>query len=427
VPFVVRRLVLAATAALVVAAFIAPAGASAATATIKITNRLSPAELSVAAGTTIRFVNADGERHRMRSQSGPGEFDSHNLEPGQSYAMKLTAKGTYTYLDERDDENSRYFGRIVVGGGTSSGGGTKPSAPASGSASVSMAGRSFSPSTVTIAAGGSVTFCNDDDRAHTVTANDGAFNSGTIGEGGSWKRTFKQAGTFSYLCAIHPEMTGKVVVKGSGGSGSKAAAPAPKPKPSPTPKPVSKPTASNVDAEIRDFAFAPASLSVPVGSTVTWRNSGEAPHTVTAEDGSFDSDMIAAGGSWARRFEKAGTFSYFCAFHPDMAGTVTVTSADAAASPPPTAELSPIPEPSPTPTPAAVAAAPPAASSPPEPAPDTAVVASRAGVPDGELLARVGIVGLLIGGAMLLFVRAVGGSARPTTANGRVEDQSFAG
>ena len=81
-----------------------------------------------------------------------------------------------------------------------------------------MAGRAFSPATVTIAAGGSVTFRNDDDRAHTVTAKDGAFNSGTIAEGGSWKRTFKQAGTFSYLCAIHPEMTGKVVVKGSGGS-----------------------------------------------------------------------------------------------------------------------------------------------------------------------------------------------------------------
>jgi hypothetical protein len=140
----------------------------------------------------------------------------------------------------------------------------------------------------------------------------------------------------------------------------------------------------------------------------------EAPHTVTAVDGSFDSDMIAAGGSWARTFERAGTFSYFCAFHPDMAGTVTVTSAAMALSSP-TAEPSPTPEPSPSPTPTpippAVAAAPPVASSPPAPAPDTVPATARAGVPDGELLARVGIVGLLIGGAMLLFVRAVGGSA----------------
>ena len=407
-PFVVRRLVLPVLAAVVVAALVAPVSASAGTATIRITNRLSPAELSVAAGTTIRFVNADGERHRMRSQSGPAEFDSHNLEPGQAYSMKLTAKGTYTYLDERDDENSRYSGRIVVGGGGPSSGGTKTATTTTGSASVSMAGRAFIPSAVTISAGSPVTFRNDDDRAHTVTATDGAFNSGTIGEGGSWKRTFKQAGTFSYLCAIHPEMKGTLVVKGT-------TAAALKPKPSPTPKPVSRPTSSAtaVGAEIRDFAFAPASLSIPVGSTVSWRNTGEAPHTVTAEDGSFDSDMIAAGRSWARTFEQAGTFSYVCAFHPDMAGTVTVTSAAAAASASPTAEPAPTAEPSPsaTPTPSVVAAAP-VASSPPEPAPDAAPVAARAGVPGGELLARVGIVGLLIGGAMLLFVRAVGGSAR---------------
>ena len=228
-PHVARHLVLASLVALVAAGLVAPVVASAATVSVRITDRLSPAELTVPAGATIRFVNADGERHRMRSQSGPAEFDSHNLEPGQSYSMTLTAKGAYTYLDERDDENARYLGRIVVGGSSgsapkpSSGGGWTSATPSSG-ASVSMAGRAFNPATVTIAAGGSVTFRNDDDRAHTVTAKDGAFNSGTIGEGGSWKRSFKQAGMFSYLCAIHPEMTGKVVVEGAGGSGGAAAA-----------------------------------------------------------------------------------------------------------------------------------------------------------------------------------------------------------
>jgi plastocyanin len=263
-----------------------------------------------------------------------------------------------------------------------------------------MAGRSFSPSTVTIAAGGSVTFRNDDDRAHTVTANDGAFDSGTISEGGSWKRTFKGGGTFSYLCAIHPEMTGKVVVRGT------SAAPTPKPEASPTPTPTPMPAAPGTDAQIVDFSFSPGALSIPAGSTVTWRNAGEAPHTVTAEDGSFDSDMIAAGGSWAQTFEAPGTFAYVCAFHPDMAGVVTVTAADAA--------LAPSTGPSPTVSSAPVAAAvAPVASDPPEPAPETktVAVAAQATTPDGELLVRVGIVGLLIGGALLLFVRAVGGSA----------------
>ena len=399
-PHVARQMVLTVLAAFVAAVFIAPSVASAATVTIRITNRLEPASVTVAPGTTVRFVNADDERHRMRSQSGPAEFDSHNLEPGESYSMKLTAKGTYAYLDERDDDNPRYHGTIVVGGSKSSGGGGSSSTAPATSASVSMAGRSFSPSTVTIAAGGSVTFNNNDDRAHTVTATDGAFDSGTISEGGSWKRTFKGAGTFSYLCALHPEMTGTVVVKGSGGGS--AAAPAPKPKPSPTPTP--EPAAPGVETQIVDFSFSPGDLSILVGSTVTWRNSGEAPHTVTAEDGSFDSDLIGAGGSWARTFETAGTFAYVCTYHPDMAGVVAVTATAAVAAP----------EPSPSPTPAAVAAPPaaPVASSPPEPAPETAAVAARTTGADGELLARVGIVGLLIGGALLLFVRAVGGSAR---------------
>src|SRR5262245_13956101 len=199
---VARKPVLALLAAFVAAVVVSPVTVSAASVTIRITSRLEPAELTVAPGTRIRFVNADDERHRMRSLSGPAEFDSHNLEPGQSYSMTLIAKGTYAYLDERDDENSRYFGRIVVraasgpgsasGGGSSSDGGSSSSTAPRSSAAVSMAGRAFAPATVTITAGGSVTFRNDDDRAHTVTATDGSFNSGTVGEGSSWKRTFRQ-------------------------------------------------------------------------------------------------------------------------------------------------------------------------------------------------------------------------------------------
>ena len=124
-PHVARHLVLASLVALVAAGFVVPVAASAATVSVRITDHLSPAELTVPAGATIRFVNADNERHRMRSQSGPAEFDSHNLEPGQSYSMRLTARGTYTYLDERDDDDTRYHGRIVVGG--NSGSATKPS------------------------------------------------------------------------------------------------------------------------------------------------------------------------------------------------------------------------------------------------------------------------------------------------------------
>ena len=139
-----------------------------------------------------------------------------------------------------------------------------------------------------------------------------------------------------------------------------------------------------------------------MGSTVTWRNAGEAPHTVTAEDGSFDSEMIAAGGSWARTFETAGTFAYVCSFHPRDGGR---GRGHGLARSPPLAAVG-------STAPAAVA---PAATQPPppsEPASEPAAVSTQGPSFGGELMARVAIVGLLIGGAFLLFVRAVGGSVR---------------
>jgi LPXTG-motif cell wall-anchored protein len=67
-------------------------------------------------------------------------------------------------------------------------------------------------------------------------------------------------------------------------------------------------------------------VTVAVGDTVTWHNSGQAPHTATADDGSFDTGTINAGGSGSHTFSSAGTFSYICTIHPNMHGTVRVLS-----------------------------------------------------------------------------------------------------
>jgi plastocyanin len=83
-------------------------------------------------------------------------------------------------------------------------------------------------------------------------------------------------------------------------------------------------TGACVGAEIYDFEFEPADLSVSVGTTVTWENEGPTSHTVTADDGSFDSTPIVAGASFSHTFDTAGTFAYHCAIHPEMTGTVTV-------------------------------------------------------------------------------------------------------
>ncbi|RPJ50379.1 MAG: hypothetical protein EHM21_05110 [Chloroflexi bacterium] len=76
---------------------------------------------------------------------------------------------------------------------------------------------------------------------------------------------------------------------------------------------------------IQNFVFTPPSLTIPVGTTVTWTNEDQAQHTATADDKSFDSGPLAQGASFSFTFTKEGTFPYICTFHPNMVGTIIVT------------------------------------------------------------------------------------------------------
>ncbi len=87
-----------------------------------------------------------------------------------------------------------------------------PSAGESGAAEVSLAGRAFTPATIEIATGDQVTWNNNDDSAHTVSASGGAFDSGNLDEGTNFSFTFDEAGEFPYFCAYHPEMQGTIIV-----------------------------------------------------------------------------------------------------------------------------------------------------------------------------------------------------------------------
>ena len=73
---------------------------------------------------------------------------------------------------------------------------------------------------------------------------------------------------------------------------------------------------------IDNFAFSPTTLTVSAGTTVTWVNNDTAAHTVTADDGSFDSGNIAPGESFTHTFDTAGSFSYHCTYHPNMVATI---------------------------------------------------------------------------------------------------------
>jgi plastocyanin len=83
------------------------------------------------------------------------------------------------------------------------------------------------------------------------------------------------------------------------------------------------PTAGENEIVICQFAFAPADLSVPAGTEVTWRNADDFNHTATGE--SFDSEPIEGGTTFSHTFDTAGSFPYVCTIHSGMAGTVTVT------------------------------------------------------------------------------------------------------
>jgi hypothetical protein len=85
--------------------------------------------------------------------------------------------------------------------------------------------------------------------------------------------------------------------------------------------------AADETVAISGFAFAPASVSVSVGDSVTWTNGDGVGHTATADDASFDTGTIAGGGSDSVTFSTAGTFAYHCTIHPAMTGTITVAAA----------------------------------------------------------------------------------------------------
>ena len=75
---------------------------------------------------------------------------------------------------------------------------------------------------------------------------------------------------------------------------------------------------------IKEFKYAPAVLTVSVGTTVRWVNHDEEPHTVTSTTGSFSSPGLVNNDTFVQTFKKPCTYGYTCALHPQMRATVVV-------------------------------------------------------------------------------------------------------
>jgi plastocyanin len=82
---------------------------------------------------------------------------------------------------------------------------------------------------------------------------------------------------------------------------------------------------------IANFAFSPATLTVPVGAALTWTNEDDAPHMVTGVDGDspINSQPLDTGDSYTLVMERTGTYKYFCKLHPMMVGTIVVQQPNA--------------------------------------------------------------------------------------------------
>ena len=102
------------------------------------------------------------------------------------------------------------------------------------------------------------------------------------------------------------------------------AGPAPAGGPTPPPVRTAAIPAPAPGIEIRNFRFTTPTLTVPVGTTVSWTNRDEEPHTVTSAERVFASPGLDAGETFSFTFTTPGTYRYYCALHPHMAGMVVV-------------------------------------------------------------------------------------------------------
>ena len=85
-----------------------------------------------------------------------------------------------------------------------------------------------------------------------------------------------------------------------------------------------QPSAAAADVKIDNFVFGPQTLTVPVGTTVTWTNHDDIPHTVVSTEGVFKSKVRDTDEKFSYTFTKPGTYPYYCSVHPKMTGTVVV-------------------------------------------------------------------------------------------------------
>ena len=295
----------------------------------------SPGRLTVEAGTTVTWTNTGARPHTATDRGGT--FDTKPIAPGAKAQVTLSTPGTYFYFCRINP--AKMNGVLVVEPGPDQPRAVRVQAVDPGFTGDKLR---FDPPQLTVAAGTTLLVANVGGKPHTLTADNGAFDTGIVDPGAEGGRfagknasvTLNQAGTFKFHCEIHPAvMKGTVKVTGEAAAAGPAAASA---------------GPREVDVGAVDFGFEPNNASVAAGGQVTVTNKGQAPHTLTFDDVQLDTGNIAPGASADLTApDVPGSYSYRCNVHPArMRGVLVVLGRDTddpnaqAAAPPPAAALS---------------------------------------------------------------------------------------
>src|SRR5712692_1255180 len=315
--------------------------AHAADATVTISDSgFNPPSISIPVNGTITWTNSGSKVHTASSKLGPVSFDTGGLGSCQSFPINFTVPGTYSYISATDcgnpggnpaqgfdcgttaivvvtDANVAYNPNAFNVGPTPTP--TPVFAGPPQNVTVHITKDGFTPSPVTVALGGSVTFINDDNsRTHnaitTLGGNPQPFDTGGLGPGLAASFGFALQGTYTYTSAVDCLSGNNTPDFGCGPyqiivSGQPSAL-----APAPSSAPVSAAVTGTTTVGIDDTnGFTPGTLVIKAGQTITWANSGKQVHTVVSDPGyanAFDSGGLDPSKQFSRMFPVAGSYSY---------------------------------------------------------------------------------------------------------------------
>jgi plastocyanin len=343
--------------------------------TVSVTDGgFSPPSITIAPGDTVTWTNNSSSIqtiHSLLPGSDPNFFAKPFLYQNQSWSHTFSNAGAFNYQSNTTD----ITGTVIVSG---SGGGGGPTATSTatpsggggggggGADNVTITSGGFSPQSITVPSGSTVTWTNNSGVTQTVHSllpgsDPNFFAKPFLYNGESWSHTFPNPGTYQYHSNT-TDFTGTVVVTGGSGGGATATPAATKtptptlppgttptntpvpppgttstpagpnatatkaPTQTPTRTPTAVPTPATNKVSITESAYQPQTITVTVGTTVTWTNNASRPRSATSPKsgpGSFASGLILPGKTFSHTFTVEGTFPYKSAIS-GSTGTVVV-------------------------------------------------------------------------------------------------------